>query len=78
LLEQTNHLNKIDVFPVPDGDTGTNLSMTISFPREPGHVARSYNRASRIGQITRKPLSSLIFQSMAGILLTPPATTAEE
>ena len=30
LFEQTDHLNKINVFPVPDGDTGTNLSMTLS------------------------------------------------
>jgi len=30
LFAQTDHLNKINVFPVPDGDTGTNLSMTLS------------------------------------------------
>jgi hypothetical protein len=30
LFEQTDHINKINVFPVPDGDTGTNLSMTLS------------------------------------------------
>lgn len=30
LFEQTDHLNKINVFPVPDGDTGTNMSMTLS------------------------------------------------
>lgn len=30
LFEQTDHLNKINVYPVPDGDTGTNLSMTLS------------------------------------------------
>lgn len=30
VLAQTDHLNKINVFPVPDGDTGTNLSMTLS------------------------------------------------
>lgn len=26
----TDHLNRINVFPVPDGDTGTNLAMTMS------------------------------------------------
>jgi len=25
-----NHLNKINVFPVPDGDTGSNLSYTMN------------------------------------------------
>ncbi|MFO1426574.1 MAG: DegV family protein [Steroidobacteraceae bacterium] len=30
LFEQTDHINKINVFPVPDGDTGTNMSMTLS------------------------------------------------
>jgi DegV family protein with EDD domain len=30
LFECTDHINKINVFPVPDGDTGTNMSMTLS------------------------------------------------
>lgn len=30
LFARTDHLNKINVFPVPDGDTGTNMSMTLS------------------------------------------------
>ena len=30
VFARTDHLNKINVFPVPDGDTGTNLSMTLS------------------------------------------------
>jgi DegV family protein with EDD domain len=29
LLAQQEHLNKINVFPVPDGDTGTNLAITM-------------------------------------------------
>ena len=28
LLSKQEHLNKINVFPVPDGDTGTNLALT--------------------------------------------------
>ena len=27
---QKQHLNELNVFPVPDGDTGTNMSMTIN------------------------------------------------
>ena len=30
VLAATGLLNKINVYPVPDGDTGTNLSMTLS------------------------------------------------
>ena len=30
LFAQTDHINKINVFPVPDGDTGTNMSMTLA------------------------------------------------
>ena len=26
---QKNHINDLNIFPVPDGDTGTNMSMTI-------------------------------------------------
>ncbi|HEV7717285.1 MAG TPA: DAK2 domain-containing protein, partial [Steroidobacteraceae bacterium] len=29
LFSRAEHLNKINVFPVPDGDTGTNLAMTL-------------------------------------------------
>ena len=30
-LEQNKqHINELNVFPVPDGDTGTNMSMTLS------------------------------------------------
>ena len=30
LLADQEHLNKINVFPVPDGDTGTNMALTMS------------------------------------------------
>lgn len=29
VLEQRDHLNRINVFPVPDGDTGSNLAFTL-------------------------------------------------
>ncbi|UCH10050.1 MAG: DegV family EDD domain-containing protein [Fidelibacterota bacterium] len=29
VVNRQNHLNRINVFPVPDGDTGTNLSFTL-------------------------------------------------
>lgn len=30
VIEDQEHLNKINVYPVPDGDTGTNLALTMS------------------------------------------------
>ena len=30
VLEREDHLNKINVFPVPDADTGTNMAYTLS------------------------------------------------
>ncbi|HJL78582.1 MAG TPA: DAK2 domain-containing protein, partial [Candidatus Marinimicrobia bacterium] len=30
LLTRQDYLNKINVFPVPDGDTGTNMGFTMS------------------------------------------------
>ena len=30
LISRQDYLNKINVFPVPDGDTGTNMAFTVS------------------------------------------------
>ena len=30
ITNQRENVNALNVFPVPDGDTGTNMSMTIS------------------------------------------------
>lgn len=30
VIQNRDHLNKINVFPVPDGDTGNNMSMTLT------------------------------------------------
>ncbi len=34
ILKNKNHINDLNIFPVPDGDTGTNMSMTISVATE--------------------------------------------
>ncbi|MDQ1241057.1 MAG: fatty acid kinase, partial [Pseudomonadota bacterium] len=50
LLSRQEHLNKINVFPVPDGDTGTNLALTMSavlgsLQRWPdGHAGKTLTR----------------------------------
>ncbi len=30
IIKSKDHINELNIFPVPDGDTGTNMSMTIS------------------------------------------------
>ena len=49
-------LNDLNVFPVPDGDTGTNMSMTLSY------CARELESmdTSKIGKIAEKSSSALI------------------
>lgn len=49
-------LNELNVFPVPDGDTGTNMSMTLS------HCAGELEKFEnpRIGKIAEKSASALI------------------
>jgi DegV family protein with EDD domain len=49
LLAQQEHLNKINVFPVPDGDTGTNLAITMGavlgvLVRPDDHAGRTLTR----------------------------------
>jgi dihydroxyacetone kinase-like predicted kinase len=41
-----DHLNKINVFPVPDGDTGTNMAHTMN------HISMVF-RNSRIAPLLR-------------------------
>ena len=48
LLSRQEHLNKINVFPVPDGDTGTNLAITHGRrARRPAAHAATRTRATR-------------------------------
>lgn len=52
LLSRQEHLNKINVFPVPDGDTGTNLALTMravlgSLQRAPDdHAGKTLTRVA--------------------------------
>jgi hypothetical protein len=49
LISRQDHLNKINVFPVPDGDTGTNMSFTMSAILE----VCIEGKQSRIDEFTR-------------------------
>src|SRR4030042_5958533 len=53
LIEHQVELNKINVFPVNDGDTGTNLAGTVRSVIESLHPHRSYKiTADRIAEAT--------------------------
>src|SRR5512137_385250 len=41
VIGQQDHLNAINVFPVPDGDTGTNLAVTLYHIMETAEVSPS-------------------------------------
>lgn len=59
LSMNAERINALNVFPVPDGDTGTNMSMTLTAAVEPlgrlpddaevGHVARAAYEAAMLG-----------------------------
>jgi len=44
VIENQHELNKINVFPVPDADTGTNLAMTMRYIMENARPHASYQR----------------------------------
>jgi hypothetical protein len=53
VIENQTELNKINVFPINDGDTGTNLAATIRSVIESLHPHRSYKiTADRIAEAT--------------------------
>ena len=68
---QKQHINDLNVFPVPDGDTGTNMSLTISAAAaelkkkqcatvgEAAQTAASRPAAGRPGQLRRHPLPAV-------------------
>jgi len=47
VIKVQNDLNKINVFPVPDGDTGTNLASTMR------HILELTDVSNSIGKTTR-------------------------
>ena len=53
LEAQKEHINELNVFPVPDGDTGTNMTMTIMSAAKKSVrlkilLSRSWQRLSRV------------------------------
>ncbi|MGH7622783.1 MAG: DAK2 domain-containing protein, partial [Gemmatimonadaceae bacterium] len=80
LAEQADAINVINVFPVPDGDTGTNLSMTMrtaaaaathAAPVTPLEVARAAADAALMG--AKGNSGVILSQILAGFAAIPDA-----
>ena len=52
IIVNENNLNRINVFPVPDGDTGTNLSLTMgSIINSAARLPQAFSTMRSIAQI---------------------------
>lgn len=67
-MREHEYINSLNVFPVPDGDTGTNMLMTL------GAVARAVSEApeSGIGALSRRAADSAIMgaRGNSGVILS--------
>lgn len=53
VLARRDHLNRINVFPVPDGDTGTNLAFTLSAVLNSARRQRGQNVGGVLSRVAR-------------------------
>ena len=68
-LEQNKqHINELNVFPVPDGDTGTNMSMTLSA----GVAELRRKRPDNVGDVAKCAASALLrgARGNSGVILS--------
>jgi hypothetical protein len=68
ICNQKQNLNDLNIFPVPDGDTGTNMSMTISAAAEELRKTHS----DSIGDIASKTASTMLRNARgnSGVILS--------
>ncbi|MBN2240624.1 MAG: DAK2 domain-containing protein [Dehalococcoidales bacterium] len=88
LEENIDELNALNVYPVPDGDTGTNMFLTIQAAyasldevdsNSSSEVVRKFARGALLGARGNSGvLLSQIFRGMAGILDTKEFFTADD
>lgn len=68
LVNHTKYVNELNVFPVPDGDTGTNMSMTINA----GSKEMSALNDTSIGAVSKKLSRGLLMgaRGNSGVILS--------
>lgn len=69
ILKHKNHVNELNIFPVPDGDTGTNMSMTISSAVE---ALKSVDDDASIGKVVSTFVPALLrgARGNSGVILS--------
>ena len=68
IIKQKDEINALNIFPVPDGDTGTNMSMTI----EAAAKALKESTALRIDEIASEAASAMLRSARgnSGVILS--------
>ncbi len=69
IIKNKEHVNELNIFPVPDGDTGTNMSMTISTAT--AAVSKLSDEAS-VGEVIREFVPNLLrgARGNSGVILS--------
>ena len=69
ILKNREHINELNIFPVPDGDTGTNMSMTISAGIE---SIKNLGEDCKTGDVIKKFVPSLLrgARGNSGVILS--------
>src|SRR5690606_24178427 len=68
LSENAEYVNSLNVFPVPDGDTGTNMNLSFTS----GAERVSYSDANRVDQLGRDLAKGLLMgaRGNSGVILS--------
>ena len=68
LVNDVDRINELNVFPVPDGDTGTNMKMTM----DGGANAIRNSHEESIGQIAKELARGMVFSARgnSGVILS--------
>ena len=68
ILKNKNFVDELNIFPVPDGDTGTNMSMTISSAID---VLKDVEDET-VGEVSKKVASALLrgARGNSGVILS--------
>lgn len=69
ILKHKNYVNELNIFPVPDGDTGTNMSMTISSAVE---ALKKVEDDATVGEVVKAFVPALLrgARGNSGVILS--------
>ncbi|MBQ9461342.1 MAG: DAK2 domain-containing protein, partial [Clostridia bacterium] len=68
IIKQREEINSLNIFPVPDGDTGTNMSVTF----EAAAKALAESSATRIDEVASEAASAMLKSARgnSGVILS--------